>query len=411
MNMKNHKKKKHSNATGSNRNAPAMSASLAALSCAALALPGMVALAPQHSMAQQIPENGSLSVRYLRYKDAQPGLDRITVSQPSVHLVVPIAGQWSVEASAEHDGVSGATPRAYSVRSSASRMEDKRTGTSLKVTRYFSRGALSVNVASSDEDDYASRGFGLSGSYSSDSKNTTLSLGLGAARDTIRGPEESPVVWGDKRINEVSLGLTQIVSANDIMQFTYTRNEGQSRNMRASSSAYNDPYRLVDRRPLFRNQDIFLVRWNRHFKRTDAALRMAYRYYADTFNIRGHSFEADWVQPVSPKLTLTPSVRYYTQNSAAFYFDPDPNSPVAQVPLALFTFTSDRYRSVDHRLSAFGAVTLGLKASYQIDKDWLVDGKLESYQQRNDWRMGGDGSPGINPLRASVLQIGITRNF
>jgi hypothetical protein len=405
-----HKKTKVKNIRKSAIHAPTVSAQLAALSCAALALPGMVAL-PGTAHAQQIPENGSISLRYLRYKDAQSGLDRITVNQPSVHLVVPIAGQWSVEALAEYDGVSGATPRAYSVVSSASRMEDKRTGANLKVTRYFSRGALAANVATSEEDDYKSRSFGITGSISSESKNTSLNVGLGISRDTVRGPEQSPTVWGDKRVNELSLGLTQVVSQNDIMQFTYTRNEGKSTNMRVGTSAYNDPYRLVDRRPLFRDQDIFLVRWNHYIKRTDAALRMAYRYYADTFNIRGHSVEVDWAQPVSPKLTLTPNFRYYTQNSAAFYYDPDPTSPVSQVPLALFTFTPDRYRSVDHRLSAFGAVTLGLKANYQITKDWLVDGKFEAYQQKSDWRIGGEGSPGIEPLKASVLQLGITRNF
>ena len=41
----------------------------------------------------------------------------------------------------------------------------------------------------------------------------------------------------------------------------------------------------------------------------------------------------------------------------------------------------------------------------------LVDFKVEYYEQRGDWRVGGGGTPGLAPLRATILQLGLTRLF
>ena len=46
-----------------------------------------------------------------------------------------------------------------------------------------------------------------------------------------------------------------------------------------------------------------------------------------------------------------------------------------------------------------------------IDRDTLVDFKIEYSEQRGDWRVGGGGTPGLAPLRATILQLGLTRLF
>jgi hypothetical protein len=38
-----------------------------------------------------------------------------------------------------------------------------------------------------------------------------------------------------------------------------------------------------------------------------------------------------------------------------------------------------------------------------------VDLKLERYEQRGSWRLFGTGSPGLQPMRATSLQVGFTR--
>ena len=56
-------------------------------------------------------------------------------------------------------------------------------------------------------------------------------------------------------------------------------------------------------------------------------------------------------------------------------------------------------------------MTLGLKVSKQIDKDWSVDAKVSAYQQRGSWRAFGSGSPGLEPLRARTIQLAVNRTW
>ncbi|WP_141104251.1 DUF3570 domain-containing protein, partial [Noviherbaspirillum denitrificans] len=102
-----------------------------ALLAAALALPGVQA------QAESAPDRGYVSMRYLDYKEWQPGLERISVHTPSVAFMAPVAGDWSVEGTIVADDVSGASPRYHTAVSGASRMSDLRKAADVKVTRYF----------------------------------------------------------------------------------------------------------------------------------------------------------------------------------------------------------------------------------------------------------------------------------
>ena len=69
------------------------------------------------------------------------------------------------------------------------------------------------------------------------------------------------------------------------------------------------------------------------------------------------------------------------------------------------------YFSEDHRVSAFGAHTWGLKLAKQINADWQADVKFERYGQRAAWRWFGSGSPGLQPFNARSLLVGLSRQF
>ena len=109
--------------------------------------------------------------------------------------------------------------------------------------------------------------------------------------------------------------------------------------------------------------------------------------------------------------TLTPSVRLYSQSAAKFYFDPvyDPDVG-APYPPGYFT-NPPEFISADQRLSAFGAITVGLKLGVQLAPGWAMDLKAERYEQRSNWRVGGSGSPGLDPFRATFVQLGINKKF
>ncbi len=364
---------------------------------AALALPGVIA------HAENAPEHGEVAVKYLHYQDSQPGLKRIRVEAPSLYVLAPLGSRWSVEGSAVYDSVSGATPRYHTAISGATpRMTDERKAGDVKVTRYFERSSYGVGVSESSERDYRSTAASLDAGFSSDDGNRTWNVGVGYASDVI-GSTNDATLREHKRTVEALLGVTQAVTADDLVQLNGTFSRGRG--------YFSDPYKEPDIRPRKRDHGVVLVRWNHHVGDLGATLRSSYRLYHDTFGINAHTFGLEWVQRAGPMVTITPSLRYYTQSAAKFYFDPvyDPDVG-APYPPGYFT-NLPAFISPDQRLSAFGAVTAGLKVAVQLAPDWVTDVKAERYEQRSAWRIGGTGSPGLDHFRATFVQLGIGKRF
>ncbi len=368
-----------------------------AIIAAALALPGVLA------HAENAPEHGEVALKYLHYQDSQPGLKRIRVEAPSLYVLAPLGSRWSVEGSFVYDSVSGATPRYHTAISGATpRMTEERKAGDVKVTRYLERSSYSVGVSRSSERDYTSTAASLEAGFSSDDGNRTWNLGVGYAADRIGSMNDS-TVNERKRTGEALVGVTQAVTANDLVQLNATFSAGRG--------YYSDPYKEPDVRPRKRDQAVALVRWNHHFGEIGSTLRTSYRFYRDSFGIKAHTVGGEWVQHLGTLVTVTPSLRYYSQSAARFYFDPvyDPDVG-APYPPGYFT-NPPQFISPDQRLSSFGAVTVGLKLALQLGPEWSTDVKAEHYEQRSSWRVGGTGSPGLDPFRATFVQVGIGKRF
>jgi hypothetical protein len=366
---------------------------------AALALPGVWS---ETARAEGAPEKGNFAVKYLYYQDSQPGLKRITVNSPSVFVLAPVGKDWAIEGSLVLDTLSGATPRWQSAISSASRMSEERAAGDIKITRYFDRSSYSVGLSHSSEHDYVSTALSLNGSWSTADNNTTLNLGVGGSQDRINPTNGgfAGVTDEHKNSNDLIVGVTHALSKNDLVQANVTYSQGQG--------YFSDPYKTLDERPRIRKQAAMLARWN-HFNEGDGStVRASYRFYRDSYGIRAHTFQGEWVKPVSEQLKMTPLLRYYSQGAARFYTDAiyDVDGFPVFPPL-----TPGQLNSGDQRLSAFGAVTVGLKADYKLTPDWSVDGKVEAYEQRSNWRMGGQGSIGLDPFRAYFVQFGANYKF
>ncbi len=368
---------------------------IGAVLAAALALPGIAV------HAEEAPDKGEVAVKYLRYQDEQPGLKRVKVSAPSLYLMTPLSPHWSIEGSLVSDSVSGASPRYHSSISGASRMSDERHAGDLKVTRYTDRATYSMGVSASSEHDYDSRAVSFDAGFSSDDNNRTWNVGLGLASDRIGSTNDS-TLDERKRTTELMVGVTQAWTPRDLVQVNLTYNRGRG--------FYSDPYKEPDVRPDKRDQVILLGRWNHRFEGS-ATLRTSYRWYRDTFGIRAHTLAGEWVQPLGTVFTVTPSLRLYSQSAANFYFDPVYDPDVGEpYPPGYFT-NPPQHISADQRLSAFGAVTVGLKVGMRVSPTWSFDLKAERYEQRGEWRVGGRGSPGLAPFSATFLQVGTSVKF
>ena len=365
------------------------------MSAALVALAASTASTATH--AETAPETSTIDLKYLYYRDWQPGGSRMRVSAPSVHFLMPLKNSFVLEGAFVMDAMSGASPLYHDTLSGASGrgVNDLRKAADVKLTRYFDRVAVGAGFAYSTEHDYASRAFNTDVRISSADNNTTVAIGAGRSSDDI--DSENRVARGrSKRTTDLLLGVTQVLTPRDIVQSNVTYAFGHG--------YYDDPYKAVDVRPDRREQLAWLTRWNHHFGDLDATLRLSARYYLDTWDIRAVTLGAEWVQPYGA-WSLIPSLRYYTQGAADFYRGPP--FPVG--------FVNGRPYSADQRLSAFGAITTGLKIARYFGDGWRADFKVEHYEQKNDWRHivseGNNGNRDLKPLKAMFYQVGVSKDF
>jgi hypothetical protein len=367
----------------------------AALALPALALSASLVATPA-AHAETAPERGLISLKVLDYLDGQPGQQRIRVTAPSVLVVAPINGSWSTSGSFVSDTISGASPAYHTSR--LSYLKDLRRAADVDLTHYFGAGTATVVANYSTERDYVSRGLALRGTWASDDRNTTWSAGLGYNSDRIN-PTNRAVRDETKHVTQVLVGVTQVLGTHDIAQVNvgFTRGRGY----------FTDPYKLFDKRPRERNVSTVLARWNHHFESVDGTLRTNWRYYQDSWSVRSHTLGAEFVQTLPGGWTLTPLLRLYTQSAAEFYVTAEPSdNPFVPNPA-----TQGNFYSGDQRLSGLGAITGGLKVAKQLSKDWSVDVKYERYAQRNSWRAGGSGTPGLAAFDFRSWQFGVSAAF
>jgi len=381
----------------------------ATLFAAALALPS-----PHPAFAEAAPEKGIVAFKYLNYedKDTNPAQERIEVNAFSVMAMVPVAGKWSITTTYTNDSLSGASPSAHTEYSTnflsgASKMTEQRHAVDLGVTRYFQRGTVALGSSYSTEHDYISRSYSAQGTLSTEDKNTTFTFGGSYTTDTIEPTGQTDVNGNQsqyaKRTVAWLAGITKVLTKEDIVQLNlgYANGWGD----------FSDHYKDWERRPQRRESKTVMTRWNHHFDGTDGTSRLSYRYYTDTFGVRAHAFGLEYVQPVADEWTIIPSVRYSSQTAADFYFPVDPAAFKGVSQSAIDTFNAGRAVSLDQRLSAFGAVTLGIKVEKRIAKEWLVDAKYENYEQRAGWCMTGGGDKGLAAFSARFIQLGVSRQF
>ncbi len=368
---------------------------------------GSLIMTAPAALGEAAPESPQIDVKTLSYQDYQGSGDRIDIDAQSLRVLVPIAGQWSLSGTVVHDAISGASPKYHS--SSLTQITDKRDAYTGTLTRYFTQGSLALSGAYSKERDYVSRNFSAQGTYATPSQNTSFILGVGYTKDEILPNSIFLDTRKRKNVFDLALGVTQVLSQTDIAQLTYHHTRG--------NGYFSDQYKLYDARPDSRDSDSLLLRWNHHFVDSADTLRTSYRYYTDTNDIDSHTLEMEYVFTLGDSWQITPLLRYYTQSAANFYYGPVANDPwadadTAGAPISVVypIYAEGGYASMDQRLSAFGALTYGLKLSHSFGNNWTADIKFERYEQKGSWALG-TGSKGLDSFGARSLQLGLSHRF
>ncbi|MEC4748388.1 DUF3570 domain-containing protein [Methylomicrobium sp. Wu6] len=300
---------------------------------------------------------------------------------------------------------------------------------SFKLGHEWDEAALDVGGGISQERDYESSFVNLGGRLDFNQKLTTLSGGLsytssdtkatmdhdaqpyidtGAFDNQItRTAAGGKIIHGNRKDWGAHFGLTQVLNKNALIEagLGYTNSNGYMENPYKvvevafindnipppEGAAYVGQVRaLLEQRPNVRNQFNGNLSYVQHIDTLDAALHFNYRYYLDDWGINAHTFESDWAQPLGYGWTVTPRIRYYSQDAADFY------TPYLVSNQA---FNRGRFNrnvlptnfSSDQRLSGYGALSGGITISKQFAKGISLDTGFEYYTHQGALKLGGGG--------------------
>lgn len=360
---------------------------LLALTSSALLLP-----AYQGVRADAPPEFTEIGLRYSKYEEDDTrgsktfggSSQRYDIDAAQFHLLAPVADNWAVAVDVQWEDMSGASPwfvgesldGSPKVIMSGASIEDTRTEVSVTTRYYYDRGNAGFNYVRSKEDDYDSDAIALDGSVNSADGMTTYSGAISASSDDIeptQGSVPTNTIKADKDIRSAWVGVSRIVSKNAIVRFglSYTYRDG----------FLTDPYKLYDKRPGERKEWAVSTGYRQYFFWPNGALHADYRYFDDDWGIASHTLDLAWHQNLGNDTQLIPFLRYYSQDEADFF--------------ANIADTEQRYYSEDYRLSAFGAVSGGLRLRHSIG-NWAITAVGERYETDESWGVySGEESPAL----------------
>ena len=331
--------------------------------------------------------------------------------------------------------VTGENPQLVHTLSTAS-PETRKQG-DFKLGHEWDEAALDIGGGISVENDYESRFGNINGRWDFNQKLTSLNLGLSYTNsDTsaIFDHDSSPyttktafssqieqvgalkVIHGNRQDWATTLGLTQVLNKDALVETSvgYTRSTGYMENpYKAMTIVFVDPDQrsknltgnvqaFLEQRPDQRNQLTLGSRYIQHVDMLDAALHLDYHFFHDDWGINAHTFEADWVQPIGNTWTVTPRVRYYSQDAADFYAPyllskQAYSKAVYDKTTGTFSIVSyDPQKlpanfSSDQRLSGFGALSGGITVNKQFSKAVSLEAGFEYYTHAGSFKLGGGG--------------------
>jgi hypothetical protein len=334
----------------------------------------------------------SLTYKFSSYAE---GNSRIHVNSNYAVAQGDLGPDTSLKLMGVTDSIAGATPTGAIAATPGAPvptgyMTDLRKAVNLDFTQQIKAVNFDLGYGVSKESDYLSHGWSINTLTDLNQKNTRVLLGYAGTDDTIHEPKLGWASDRNKKGSNVIVGLTQLADPDDslTLNVTFGRLNGY----------LDDPYKIVsttmlnvdsgvyytvpENRP--RDKSTFSVYFgtNSNFANVAGALETSYRYYHDTFGITSNTFGLRWLQGLGAGVTLEPSIRYYVQSAASFYYYNLDNAGVVTSYDAATGETGTGlapYYSSDYRLSHLRTVDLGLKLSFAIVADLAADVSVDVY--------------------------------
>lgn len=319
-------------------------------------------------------------------------------------------GDWALGLRLAVDSLSGETPTGIRDGSDPrgwefAKIQDDRYVTVITLDKEIDDHTLTFEYARSEENDYLSNAVALKWKSQFNENNTTVSAGVSAAFDKVRA---AGFLLNDENKDtlELSVGFSQLLSTRTILDVTLGYGH--------SSGYLADPYRAIsqdpfifptpENRPESQNRWVAKAAARHYFPNHKAALSGSYRFFVNNESLVGHTFELKWIQQVTEQFSVTPYLRYYQQTASEYY---TPTLDNAKFIGDLAVQGEAPFFSPDYRLSAFDAVTYGMKFTYEASQNLSLDLQLERYE------MSGRSAetPDIFFPSANVISVGANYTF
>ena len=349
------------------------------------------------------PVESTLSIGVSNYREADvprhlvAGGDnrRYDVGVRQFRLLAPVGREWSLGLEVSQETMSGASPwgtvmgadGAPALIMSGATIHDLRTETSVTATRYGEDHSVGLTLTRSKEDDYDAFSPALSGEWTFNDDLTTVSVGMSYSSDLVEPTDAEVfgrVAREERRSRSASAGLSQVIDRSSAVYVGLSVTD--------HAGYLSDPYKLRDVRPDERLEWAASVRYRRFLDGPDAALHLDYRYFDDDWGIASHTLHTSWYQNLGAWFQVVPNLRYYSQSEADFYR-----------PVDDFGLPPDVAQSSDFRLSAYGALTFGLKAIVQ-QPDWSLTVSADRYVGKEKYGLSS-GVPHPASLEFTLASI------
>lgn len=356
----------------------AISSRLAALTAAAMALPGV------HARAAAPGENPwGVDATHLEYSESG---NRMNVRVNQASAVVPIGETFQLKGNFIQDLMSGASPvfnapgpggKTQQVLTGASVFDNRKAG-DIGASASFGDSQLTLRQGWSKENDYRSTWTSLEGKRDFNQKSTTVAAGFAFSDDGVSS-HDAPDEFRTRIKRDFFAGVTQIVDERSLVQLSLEYSY--------SNGFLSDPYKLVfvqsggllrDARPGQRRQTAATVKYLTYMPAIGSALQAIGSLSSDNWGIHSGALELQWKKELPGEWLVNAGARYYTQSSADFY-----------APLYL-TPPGDVHSS-DYRLAGFGSIAWLAGVTKQLTPNFSVQLAAERSYRRAGLRSGGTG--------------------
>jgi hypothetical protein len=356
-----------------------VSSRLAALTAAAMALPGIHARAAD----AQGEYPWGIDATHLEYGESGSRMN-VRVNQASAAAALSDSVQLKINGI--QDLISGASP-IFNAPGPGGKPQQVLTGASVRDNRKAGDIGLDFGLGDnrlllrqgwSSETDYKSTWTSIEGRRDFNQKNTTLAVGAAFSDDGVSS-HDAPDEFRTRIKRDLFVGVTQLIDERSLVQVSLEYSY--------SNGFLSDPYKLVfvqsggllaDARPAQRRQTAASVKYLTYITPLDSALEAKGSLSTDDWGIHSGALELNWRKELAGEWLVSVGGRYYTQSSADFY------APLYLLP------PGDTHSS-DYRLAGFGSFAWLAGLTKQLTPNLGVQFAAERSYRRAGLRAGGTG--------------------